>query len=30
MREFPDDWKVSNPDDFAPVVAGPAKLLHRQ
>jgi phage-related protein len=30
VREFLDELKVSDPDDFAAVVAGLAKLRHRQ
>ena len=30
MREFLDELKASDPDDFAAVVAGLAKLRHRQ
>ena len=30
MREFPDDLKASDPDDFAAVIAGVAKLRNRQ
>ena len=30
VREFLDKLKVSDPDDFAAVVAGLAKLRHRQ
>jgi len=30
VREFPDELKASDPDDFAAVVAGLAKLRNRQ
>src|SRR3972149_308858 len=30
VREFLDELKASDPDDFAAVVAGRAKLRHRQ
>src|SRR5713226_5945706 len=30
VREFPDKLKAGDPDDFAAVVAGLAKLRHRQ
>jgi phage-related protein len=30
VREFLDELKAGNPDDFAAVVAGLAKLRHRQ
>ena len=30
VREFPDDLKASDPDDFAAVIAGVAKLRNRQ